>query len=101
MAYIPQIGTVSHATLRTQDLLPAFANELRQFDTLSSLVAEADAVALLASFGWSHIWDDEATSELVNALQDALCARAPAGMTFGTTEGDASDFGWWSIEGEE
>lgn len=96
--YVPSIGTVSHGTLRNADLLPAFANELRQLEPTSSLVAEADAVALLASLGWQYsIWDMEETGDLVSALQDKLAELAPTGLTFGNTEGDGSDFGWWPI----
>lgn len=93
--HTPTIGTISHGTLRTEDLLAAFANELRMIEPNASLVAEADAVALLHSFGWLDIMGSREAGELVEDLIEALNALAPAYCYFGTTEGDGSDFGFW------
>jgi hypothetical protein len=93
--HTPTIGTISHGTLRTEDLLAAFANELRMIEPNASLVAEADAVALLHSFGWLDIMIGQGAGELVDDLIEALNALAPAYCYFGTTEGDGSDFGFW------
>jgi hypothetical protein len=94
-------GTISHATLRDEDLLAAFADELeyqvqrnadewcsedgrKERDRLMDLIAEArDDV------------DSDEAGEIVNELQDALNAFAPPYAYFGAHEGDGSDFGFW------
>lgn len=92
------LGTISHGTLRTEDLLHAFADELEAIGSESKdsqLVDEARAVLTLSQAGWTDIRDSEEAAELVNALQDALNEYAPSYCYFGTNEGDGSDFGFW------
>ena len=96
------LGTVIHATLRTEDLLAAFADELEYHvqrnaeewcsddgrvrrDQLLRLVGEAREIDP----------DDEDAPELVNDMNDELCSFAPPYCYFGATEGDGSDFGFW------
>ena len=93
--YQARIGSISHGTMRTDDLLYAFVGELdgdyRLPRAIRNLVREANA--------WlrrdDDKRDDEAGSELVNDLQDALNELAPPYVYFGTIEGDGSDFGFW------
>ena len=90
------VGTISHGTLRTPDLLEAFANELEWLTTSANeLVEEARAVLTLDRAGWSELVDSEEGSELVTSLVDALNDLAPAYCYFGAHEGDGSDFGFW------
>lgn len=89
------IGSISHCTLRTVDLLEAFADELDRLESERDDVAEARAVLTLHNAGWLTIADSGEASELVQALQDALNEFAPSYCYFGTTEGDGSDFGFW------
>jgi len=87
------IGSVSTATLRDQDLLEAFSGTLGEYDdgTYADLIAEANKML--------SDWDDDdepaAASEVVNDLQDALNTFAPDYMYFGSHPGDGSDFGFW------
>lgn len=91
-----QIGSISHGTLRTPDLLEAFANELEWLTTSSNpLVEEARAVLILDRAGWSELIDSEEASNLVDNMIDALSEQAPAYCYFGASEGDGSDFGFW------
>jgi hypothetical protein len=86
------IGTVSHGTLRNEDLLSTFARELEHLTTdyrtrsELELIADADAVT---------DFDSEHASEIVHALFDALDNHAPEYCYFGSHEGDGSDFGFW------
>jgi len=99
-------GTVIHGTLRTQDLLRALAGELDRLNRYSGLAWEARS--------WAEVIDNEddpasyeaglrfeEASAVLDRLFDVLNELAPTGMYFGNTEGDGSDFGWWSIENEE
>ena len=97
-------GTVSHGTLRTEDLLDSFARELewqvqRNADYFQSDdVRRAERDRLL-----SLVWDarecepdSEDADYLANeSLPDELQAFAPAYSYFGAHCGDGSDFGFW------
>ena len=96
MTHKATVGSISHGTLRTPDLLEAFANELEWLTTLAnSLVEEARAVLTLDRAGWSELVDSEEASDLVSAMSDALNELAPAYCYFSAHEGDGSDFGFW------
>ena len=93
--YTASIGTISHATLQTGDLMIAFSEELNRLEPDHDLVKEAEAIQTLWAAGWNDIYDDEKARELVDELQDALSEHAPPYCYFGTIEGDGSDFGFW------
>lgn len=95
MTYKATIGSISHGTLRSQDLIIAFSDELRRLDPDADLIKEADATHTLWAAGWTSLYDLEEANELVDALQDALSEHAPPYCYFGTNEGDGSDFGFW------
>ena len=101
-------GTISHGTLRTEDLLEAFAGELqhhiarnaerwcsdegrRERDRLMDLIGAAGEVDP----------DSEDAQEILEAIVDELQVFAPDGHYFGAHPGDGSDFGYWPIEGDE
>ena len=94
-------GTVSHGTLREEDLVPAFLSVLKDMAPEEAQVIEeryADEIAHLQEgkepnadrLGW-----------LMEDLFDALNEKAPEGWSFGAHEGDGSDFGFWWGEDEE
>lgn len=113
------LGSVSTATLRTEDLLSAFLSELEwqlrrngQFfsqpenfplrDKLNNLVGEAQDC--FAEDGETIPEEKEAEAdELVNeTLPDALTAYfAPAYAYFGSHPGDGADIGFWLPDMEE
>ncbi len=98
-----EFGSISHATLWTEDLLRRFASELeyqvqrnaeywchdegrKERDRLLALVKEAEEVDP----------DSEDASFLLNEeMFDALQTFAPPYAYFGAHEGDGSDFGYW------
>jgi hypothetical protein len=103
------IGTISHGTLRTEDLLSAFLSELEwqirrngeyfskpenfwRRDKLNTVVGECQDA--FSDDGQSLI-DEESACELVSDLQDALQEFAPPYFYFGAHPGDGSDFGFW------
>lgn len=105
----PQIGSVSTATLRTEDLMPAFADELSIMEMSETgvkllreveqfLGAPEDSFLLCPSFGTLPDWESEKADTLTNELADALNEYAPPHMWFGAHEGDGADFGWWPTD---
>jgi hypothetical protein len=103
------LGSISHGTLRTEDLLSSFASTLEglifingdyycrpenfsERDKLNNLVGESQDQ-------WTEdgteLEDEEIAQELVNDLSYALEQFAPSYCYFGTHEGDGSDFGFW------
>lgn len=106
------LGSISHGTLRTEDLLSAFISELEwqvsrngdyfcrpenigERDNLASLIGEAQDCFAEDGNEIDADKEDEA-SELVNeTLPDALNSFSPPYCFFGSHEGDGSDFGFW------
>ena len=113
-----ELGTVSHGTLRVQDLLPAFLDTLSQLDPprYSKIILELDAEYQrsktpvgIASYAGGYCkgldlcdddawWSSERSDELLTELFDALDDLAPEGARFGSHVGDGSDFGFWAVE---
>ena len=107
-----KFGSISHGTLRTEDLLNSFLSELEwqisqngehfsnpenfsERDRLNGLVGEAQDC--FAENGQEIAEDKEdLASELVNEiLPDALSLFAPPYGYFGAHCGDGADFGYW------
>ena len=92
------LGSISTGTLRTEDLLEAFAWELNY---LAKQEPQNHAHLLLASEADTQFSDDmtdeeyEQASYVVQDLQDALNEYCPPFVYFGTLPGDGADFGFW------
>ena len=94
---IVELGTVSHGTMRNEDLMSAFEQEIKRLVTPESFYALRNERK-----GWKicgKFWK----SDYVNFLFEVLASIAPEDCYFGATEGDGSDYGFWKIEddGEE
>lgn len=92
----PEIGTISHGTLKLDDLAEAFLDELLR------LVPEADTsreygalVRDARAIGETIDADSDVASSIIDDLSEALSEQAPPYCYFGTHEGDGSDFGFW------
>ena len=95
-------GTVIHATLRPQDIIPAFMNVLTECDPAAAFRLRQENPALKGALHSAAAgipdpwWESEEASMLLNEdLFDAMQAIAPEGYTFGSHPGDGSDFGFW------
>jgi len=100
-------GTISHGTLRMQDLIPAFLDVLRIHNP------EAYQQIVIPGAGFSSFpsharedegdewWDSDDAVWLLGELFDSLNELAPEGHYFGANPGDGSDFGFWANEDEE
>lgn len=96
---------VSEATLRPQDLIPAFMSELRERDPTSYEQIATLPFSLPPAYAQedpkSKWWDSEEADEFVNELVTLLDMSAEPGEYFGTLEGDPACFGFFSFEKEE
>lgn len=110
------IGSISHGTLRTEDLLSEFSSELdwqcRRNGNYFSLPENREEGRKIHELcgecqdqyeeDGETLKDEDAASALVEELSDALEQFAPAYCYFGAHEGDGSDFGFWpSVESIE
>ena len=98
-----QLGSISTGTLRTEDLLPAFADTLEdRGSTYESAPDMWDSIRKYRTLIDEDMLDTIDTdsqcllAELINeTLFDALQEYCPPFVYFGTLEGDGSDFGFW------
>ena len=88
------IGTISHGTLRSEDLIPAFLDELDD-ETAATIIAEYPEYEAASEDEDHEFWTSEEASWMVDALFDALNDVAPPFCYFGANEGDGSDYGFW------
>ena len=91
------IGSISHGTLRPQDLLEAF---LDFHGPVNGPIACVSQTLILDTQGWleEEERDEEIGSELVNEWIDRFNEIAPPYFYFGAHPGDGSDFGFWLSE---
>ena len=94
-----EIGTVSHGTMRMEDLISAFHGALEDVDPDHPLLAELQQVYKDnpaddqdASDEW---YDSEDAEYMLEELFDALDEHCPPYCYFGAHEGDGSDYGCW------
>lgn len=100
-------GTVSQATMRSADLLPAFLDELAKHDAERAAKIRAEDGHTLAMVdaddrsinGVMSPEEHAEAAELVSDLFDALGEHAAPGMYFGAHPGDGSDYGYWVYAG--
>jgi hypothetical protein len=91
-----RIGTLIHGTLRDEDLLAAFADELERLDTGHyGEIKEARALLAIGADEWSEEQREYAGWLINEILITALNDYAPPHTYFGAHEGDGSDFGYW------
>lgn len=90
------IGSVSSGTLRTEDLLNAFAGELERILRVGDPSASQRLTheRLIRDARDADPESDDA-EELADRLITALDEYAPDCCYFGTHPGDGADFGYW------
>lgn len=90
-----RFGSISSGTLRSEDLVPAFAAEIKRLRGALPLALSREVRAFNAG---KYDTDHGCDVELVNELCDALQEYAPDYGYFGAHPGDGADFGFWLSE---
>jgi hypothetical protein len=91
------VGTVISGTMRLEDLIPAFCDELRARDADHQTEAHQELLAQIGvrSTQNERYYESEDAMWDLESLFDALSDHAPDGYYFGAHEGDGSDYGYW------
>lgn len=87
-----RIGTIIHASLDPEDLIPAFSEELTALAKRDRDRARRNVARAVAAQASGTAADLE---EVLESLTEALELYAPPYAYFGATAGDGSDFGFW------
>ena len=103
-------GTVSHGTMRLEDLIPCFLACLDSLREECSLSDDRDADKHGKEDAWLGRLEDrmaapgyferEESSWDLDELFDRLDEYSPKDHYFGAHEGDGSDYGFWPSEEE-
>jgi len=97
-----KVGSISHGTMRPQDLIPRFLDALREYAPAMYAQIIAASIPVIpsdAQIDEDHPWwSSEEAQYLLENLFDALEECAPDGYYFGSHPGDGSDYGFWEIE---
>lgn len=104
-------GTVSHATMREQDLLPKFLGVLAEYnplaynaiiDELTPFCHSNDNIDEILGNEDHTAWHSNTMAWIINeSVWDAMNEIAPEGFYFGAHPGDGCDYGFWAIEEDE
>lgn len=95
-----KIGSISHGTLRPEDLIPDLIEHIRALDSegrfnsrLEELEKELETYEEIGELA-----DPQYPDEVVVELMEILGEFAPPYMYFGTRAGDGAGFGFWLSE---
>lgn len=104
------IGSISEGTMRPEDLIPTFTDELERLDGSHNLlvrdsrelmrkVAEEKCNCIAATVTYKSIWEINRETEAMETVLDELFSilneYAPPYCYFGASEGDGSSYGYW------
>jgi hypothetical protein len=89
------LGSISHGTMRGEDLIPSFTHELRRL--MGNTFEHGELVASVEENVKTvpNYWESEVCVFDLESLFDALNEYAPPWCYFGSHEGDGSDYGFW------
>lgn len=88
--------SISHGTMRTQDLIPAFLDVIRDTPEYVQVMNATPAHAMEdKEADW---WNSDDAAGLLESLFDTLDSYSPEGYYFGAHLGDGSDYGFWKMD---
>jgi hypothetical protein len=88
------IGSISSATTRPEDLIPSLLWEL-QHQKPCHREHRKLCTAIAARMATADYFDGDDASEDLQELFDALDQYSPEGFYFGASDGDGCSYGWW------
>ena len=100
------IGSISHGTMRPEDLIPCFLETLQELDKdkqHTELIAQVETNILtwgvsVRKSNDNGYWGSDNARWDTTELFDALDEFAPPYHYFGAHPGDGSDYGFWFCE---
>ena len=95
--HAPLNGTLIHSTFRTQDLIPAYLEALKDTAEYEQLMVN-NGIPSYALEDKDAEWWDEDGNYLLEELVDILEQYAPSGYYFGSHPNDGCDIGFWLRE---
>ena len=95
------IGTVSHGTMRNEDLIPKFVYILKQFSKGKNKVQYKECKEIEKRMKSENYFQSEESDFDLEFLFDALQDYALPYFYFGSHPGDGSDYGFWLSENME
>lgn len=101
--------SISHATMRNEDLIPAFIEVLSVMNRqkVRTLYRENDDLCdAMVDFdnekeSTKVFWESENATEICMQLFEWIDLESPKGFYFGSHIGDASDYGFWRNESDD
>src|SRR5262245_43405923 len=104
-AKCPEIGTVIHGTMRSEDLLPCVATVLAFYsDEPEDIKLAEEATAMVGRLQRGEIEpgvpndDMDLLVEVGDRLDEIALERSGGRLRFGAHAGDGSDYGFWEID---
>lgn len=98
--------SVSHATLRPQDLIPPFLEVIKDTPEYQQMICQINpdwnftVITDPSADDNDERWQSDYIIMFLDELFDVLNNYAPEGYYFGSHIGDGSDFGYWKIDQE-
>lgn len=93
--------SLSHATMRPEDLIPCFIDVIRDIARdESGIILKIDTLEMDMENTEDYYETENADWDL-ETLFDILDDLAPEGYYFGAHPGDGSDYGFWQVEDYE
>ena len=93
-----EFGSISTGTMRYDDLLPTFADELERLNKLAKTGIAGGNTNAIEDARKVTDFDSEETQWTMDELFDYLNDYAPPYAYFGAHPGDGSDYGFWLSE---
>ena len=91
-----EFGSISHGTMRPEDLIPVFCAELRSLGHRSKELTRIEREFSKANT--ESYYESEDSLFDLEELFDMLNEHSPAYAYFGANMGDGSDYGFWLWE---